>query len=381
MLPLPGDERADEGAGDGVRRAALVKLALALGTPVVALLGVEAVARHGLFGLVPPGLGEKPERIADFRNYVAGRDTGLYEPKAYVGFTLNRRSEGINSRGFRDGEFPTSKTEGVLRVACLGASTTEGSMAEGGGSYPHHLGLVLKRETGAAAEVLNFGVSGWTSAESLANWCLVVQDYAPDVVVVHHAINDVRPRLWPNYRPDYSHYRRPWSPPSFGDLERALIEHSDAFTAWTLSARPDWSLNALVNVPASTIGPMDTKELRPETARGFVRNLRSLVRLVRASGAVPILTTMPLAPGSPFYENPFGRLVRAGVVEHNRLIRELAAEEGVVLVDLDAEWRAEPGRFARHFIDHVHVTSEGNREKAFALAERITSEDFADASR
>ena len=29
-------------------------------------------------------------------------------------------------------------------------------------------------------------------------------------VVIHESVNDVEPRNWPGFHPDYSHYRRPW---------------------------------------------------------------------------------------------------------------------------------------------------------------------------
>jgi len=342
----------------------VVRLGLVLGILLVGLLGLEGVTRYGLFGMVEPGLGESPDRIASFREFAAGRDTGIFSGRPFVGFGLNSDKPGINSLGYRDIEFPLERTEGVPRIACLGASTTEGSMAEEGGSFPLHLRSLLKSELGVVAEVLNFGVSGWTSTESLVNYNLVVQDYEPDLVIIHHSINDVRPRLWPDYKTDYSHYRKTWSAIEFGAFDRFMVEHSDAYASHLLGTLADWSLGARVNVPASSLVDHEWGPPAPETARGFVRNLRTLVRLVRANGGVPLLTTMPLAAQSPFYQNSFGELIKAGVIEHNQLIRELAAEEDVLLLDMDEIWRSEPKIYSGHFIDHVHVTSHGNLLKA-----------------
>ena len=341
----------------------LIRATLLVGIPVLAVGGLEAVARWGFLGLLDPGLGERPAKIHSFREFVAGRETGLYAPRTYVGYTLNPKAPGINSEGYRDHEFPLERTPGVPRIACIGASTTEGSMAEGGRSFPLHLRNILKGKRSITAEVFNFGVSGWTSAESLVNYNLSVQDYQPDLVIIHHSINDVRPRLWPNYKTDYTHFRHSWTSDDFSDFDQFMIEHSEAYAALMLGHLKNWSLGARVNVDPP-VGPDVWKSPAPETARGFIRNIRTLVRLVRANGGVPLITTMPIATESPFYDNAFGKLIREGVIDHNQRLRQLAHDEGVLLLDMDEIWRSDPDIYAGHFIDHVHVNSHGNLLKA-----------------
>ena len=72
------------------------------------------------------------------------------------------------------------------------------------------------REVPSGTPVLDWTVPGWTSAETLINYLLDVQDYGADVVVIQQAYGDVEPRLWPDLKPDYSHYREPWRRPRAG---------------------------------------------------------------------------------------------------------------------------------------------------------------------
>ena len=339
-------------------------MALLVGIPTIGVLGLEAVAKWGIVGLVEPGLGEVPSKIQSFRDFVAGRELGLYTPRTYVGYSLNPDSPGINSLGYRDHEFPLKRTRGVPRIACIGASTTEGSMAEGGRSFPLHLRNILKGKRSITAEVFNFGVSGWTSAESLINYNLQVQDYKPDLVIIHHSINDVRPRIWPGYKTDYTHFRHSWKSNEFSSFDKFMIENSEAYSALMLGRMDNWSLGARVNVDPPKAGPGVWKTPTKESARGFIRNIRSMVRLIRANGSVPLLTTMPLAADSPFYGNAFGKLIKEGVEDHNERLRKLAVEEDVLLVDMDKIWRDDPETYSGHFIDHVHVNSHGNLLKA-----------------
>jgi len=98
---------------------------------------------------------------------------------------------------------------GKTKVACIGASTTRGSGAPAGQSYPDQLGSLL----GAEYEVRNFGVSGagamrdsspsyWDSAEFKA-----ATAFAPDIVVDWLGGADSKVANWePNkaeFLPDY----------------------------------------------------------------------------------------------------------------------------------------------------------------------------------
>ena len=89
--------------------------------------------------------------------------------------------------------------------------------------------LVVRR--GTPARVLNAGVQAYDVHQEAAFLSERGGDFEPDVVVVHHAVNDAAPRMRSGFRTDYSHYRRPWNPPGRSALVDALITHSDLAAA------------------------------------------------------------------------------------------------------------------------------------------------------
>ena len=336
---------------------------------VAATLAAVLAASEAGFRLLEGSLGIDRGRLARFREYVAGSgETAQYEPRSHVLYARPRGLPGVNDLGFTDDDVPIEKRPGVLRVACLGSSTTEGGNPAGReGSYPHFLRQILEQRRGPPIEVMNLGMSGWTTAESLVSYVLTVQDYAPDVVVFHEAVNDVEPRNWPGFRSDYSHYRRPWKDIRFSVAFRMAVRLSDAFAAWQLRDADAFGLQSVVVRPPAGPFTFAGGTLPPDTAVAFRRNVRTLADLVRLRGGRPVLVTMPYDPGAA------GRLpvFRSGIEDHNRILRELAAEGGFRLVDLDAAARADAASVRGFFIDLVHMEPEGNRWKAKLIADAV----------
>src|SRR4051794_40229946 len=71
----------------------------------------------------------------------------------------------LDSRGYRNAEVPVARTPDVLRIACIGDSWTFGMNVDQDRSYPSR--LVEYVRGGARAEVINFGVLGYSSFQGL----------------------------------------------------------------------------------------------------------------------------------------------------------------------------------------------------------------------
>ena len=338
-----------------------LRLAAGAACALVALeLGFRALSRP---------LGLDLERLARFRAFVAsGGETTQFAAHPHVVYTRTPADPSVNALGFLDREFVREKPAGVLRIACLGSSTTEGgNSAQREGSYPHFLAGFLEQRSARTVETLNFGVAGWTTAETLVNYFLVVQDFAPDVVLIHEAVNDVEPRAWPGFASDYSHYRRPWHDVRFSAVFKLLVRASDAFAAAQMRRVEAFGLGAAVNRPAEGRYQFDGGRLPPETAAPFRRNVRTIAEHVRLRGGTPVLITMPYDPERARDAPVF----HVGLDEHNALLRELARADGYLLVDLDDMARRRPDALRGRFLDLVHVTPEGNRFKAEAIADAL----------
>lgn len=96
-----------------------------------------------------------------------------------------------NVAGFRGGAATRERKPGVLRVACLGDSSTYGWGLDHAESYPARLQALLDERLGAGrAEVLNFGVPGYTSFQGAKLLEREVLAYRPDVVTIAYGAND-----------------------------------------------------------------------------------------------------------------------------------------------------------------------------------------------
>jgi lysophospholipase L1-like esterase len=104
----------------------------------------------------------------------------------------------INSRGYRTHEFEVPKPRGLVRVVCIGASTTVAGRTNQE-TYPALLEERLRAlHPGLPLEVLDLGVSGVTS-EHWLNELPQVLGFQPDIVVQYQAINDLSWRHLPLY--------------------------------------------------------------------------------------------------------------------------------------------------------------------------------------
>lgn len=143
---------------------------------------------------------------------LALRATGFSYPSFWVpddlagsrlrsGFEGWQRSEGaayvkINSRGLRDREHSLGKPAGTYRIAVLGDSYAEALQVDAEEAFWSLLPARLERcgfQHGKAIETLNFGVSGYGTAQQLLTLRHRAGAYQPDLVVLaFFPGNDVR---------------------------------------------------------------------------------------------------------------------------------------------------------------------------------------------
>jgi lysophospholipase L1-like esterase len=168
-------------------RPALIRIGLALGIPVLAVLAIEGGARLYLGDALLNGLpsGEPLEACA-----VPDPELGWVNKPG-----VRTRIEGphmsyaveINSRGLRDREHPHAKPDGVFRIALLGDSLAWGWGVDNGLAFAD----LVEEELGPGVEVINLGVPGYSTDQEL--WTLQREGrrYSPDLVLLAFILNDV----------------------------------------------------------------------------------------------------------------------------------------------------------------------------------------------
>ncbi len=180
----------------------------------------------------------------------------LYAPDEFCGTRLMPGFSGwwqkegrayiqINRFGFRHGDRGPQKPLGALRIAVLGDSFIEALQVSDDQTLCH----VVEQELaeceavgGRAVEVLNFGVSGYGTAQQLQMLRHHVWDYEPDVVVLaFYPGNDLR-----NNSPDLEPYQvRPFYRLRDGQLalDDSFLEHPDYLKAHSTTVR--WKVHLI----------------------------------------------------------------------------------------------------------------------------------------
>lgn len=175
-------EPVDDGGAPGARLRRRAKLLLALTSVLFALLVAEVALR-----------------IAGYSFPV------FYTPDQERGYALRPGAEGlynkegesyvrINSEGLRDREHTKAKPSDTIRIAVIGDSYAEALQVEQDESF----WAVLERRLqecpefngGRKVEAINFGVSGYGTAQQLITLRTKVFDYSPDIVLVAFTTNN-----------------------------------------------------------------------------------------------------------------------------------------------------------------------------------------------
>lgn len=325
-------------SGPGVAHRALL-WAARVGLPVLLLAGV-AVDR-----------GLRRGRIDPRSLLVAGGGLALglvllYAPVSYLHERSYQRSAGrahpylqLDPPRYRSR--PPEAGPAPLRVFCLGGSTTEFVDTAGRG-WPERVEARLRGAHPARpVEVHNLGRQWYTTLHSLITYETNLRQHRPDVLVVMHTINDVLHNADFSYfsrgpfQDDYGHF--------YGPVQRLANPE-------TLPRRVEGLLGALwYHRPRTQVEQREFPGLAP-----YERNLRTLIALARVDGTAVLLMTEPNLYKPEMTADERAHLTmlnreavgpdrqwslataRAAMAAYNDVVRRVAREEGVGLVDLEA---------------------------------------------
>jgi lysophospholipase L1-like esterase len=164
-------------------RRILVRL-LVGGVAAVAFIGVAGLVLE-LLNVVPPAdpplmiwEQQQDRELIGSQGHFRFHPRWLWEPRPGSLFF----DEPINEEGYRGPIYPVART-GRLRIVAMGDSSTFGYGHPEERSWPRVLERLL-REQGLDAEVINFGVIGYTAVQGLELFRGRVRAYRPDVLVV-----------------------------------------------------------------------------------------------------------------------------------------------------------------------------------------------------
>jgi len=339
---------------------------------ILFFLSLEAIIRLIDYVRQKPYIKDFPDVIYDSHPYLPI----ILKPNT----AFTPRNITINSLGFRGKEFKTLKHPGTFRIVCIGGSTTFGiGSSSDKTTYPQLLEDILNSKiTNQKFEVINAGVPGYTTAESLINLELRVLDLSPDLIFIYHAYNDFKPNRVPNFKSDYSHwrYREPiYIGRPFSENFRFYVKLRELILRY-IPKRENPYFSKLKRF--DTVSDLGVK--------AFKRNLRSIIYIAKSKNIKVILSTFVIPLNDENLKKEPERfnnlllftptLTYKGILDartkYNNAIKEVANEEKTPLIDSD---KIMP-QSLDYFDDYVHFNDKGALLMASNIAKAIIENYF-----
>ncbi|MFN7973718.1 MAG: GDSL-type esterase/lipase family protein [Acidobacteriota bacterium] len=358
-----------------MRSAALKNLALAVASTTTFFVLLEGVLR--ILGLPrpetrQPGMVRQDGRTSSSRHGAGPavrwvEMNGWMSPDPELGWrfrpnqTVTERSEDGLAWSFTTTTLACRGPElpGPPDVICMGDSVTAGFGVSQGGPYPEVLQEILHARR--PCTVLNGGVDGHSSEQGRAHLRRMLERFDPAVVTIGYGINDD----WRASLPDPIL--------SAGETQHGLA----SAVIWIQRTFGRMRTYRLLKGPAvrwkMERAAREGRAVARVAPERYAENLRAMVDMVRADGAVPIFVTPTSKwewgvkdperrPGSVFIEYPM-RLYR-------NVMAAVALEKGVERIELPLLSGYLPESELR-FVDWCHPDAEGLCAIAGELAPAI----------
>ncbi|MEC9376042.1 MAG: SGNH/GDSL hydrolase family protein [Pseudomonadota bacterium] len=280
--------------------------------------------------------------------------------------------ERINPDGFRGNDLTNDSSDELYRIVAIGGSTTFGVYVPWDQSYPYHLELELRNRINSKnIEVVNAGMTGSTSAESLHRLFTQILSLKPDMVIIYHAYNDLFPRVFNNFQKDYYHWRKsdPNNPPGMTRfyLWRLLIRAINPSAFHENYDLQNYVLK-LENLPESDTDRL--KNFDQSSSDAFAFNMENIILTLKANNIQPVLSTFAIHPDIWHWNDTFPAYVwEEGIRQNNEVIQLLGVKHSLPVVPFEEAMRGI--KFRKYYSDSIHMTPEGNVRKAKLFADVV----------
>ncbi|MFT7624295.1 MAG: lysophospholipase L1-like esterase [Myxococcota bacterium] len=268
----------------------------------------------------------------------------------------------ISSQGFRDREYAATKPEGTRRILALGDSSTFGHDVALEDTWhailEKRLERRLQRRPGDRWEVINAGVTGYTSSLALRMYREHGRSLDPDIVVLYIGLNDVIAKY---HLSDDAILARS-GPDLARRLQNSVLLH---LHTWLLIKRGVNAISSWVEGDAARAPVARVSEEQ------YLQNLRALARETTTDGARLVLISSPVCK-----EWTAGLHDAEGVYRRRALLHEEAARLDVPLLYVRRLTEAAETFNAALFLDSVHPNPRGHGLLAERLHELLESENL-----
>ncbi|MFH1420316.1 MAG: SGNH/GDSL hydrolase family protein [Planctomycetota bacterium] len=360
-----------------LHRKLLYLVVVCFGLLAVTEVGVRVMnrLRHGRWTVVDPG-----DTAANTRLYAGHTWLGQF-PRPGAEVLSKGRHIKINSLGYRGREFSLAKPPGIVRIACIGGSTTfDVKVSDDTKTWPAQLENRLREHAGLEhVQIVNAATNGYALPRTIIDLALRTLDISPDWIVCYPGVNDVGFANRVSHQLGESHnaLSRPMSSPSVWSKILAASELHNEIVGRIRYAKQvrhgNWE--------GVAIERQDQPD--PRGMAAFERNLATLAGICQAHNIRLALVTVRIAysPEQPVEKQR--RLAKGDLMDHpylslqghyngyataNRMIRETAEKFDLLLIDQAALLPPAEADFA----DSVHFNDAGAASLAELAAEVLT---------
>ncbi len=259
------------------------------------------------------------------------------------------RTYRINSHGLRGEEVPPVKDR--PRILVLGNSCTFGWGVAEEDTYAKQLETLLD----GRCHVINGGIPGYSSWQGRLFFGNDLIRLQPDIVVVCFAWND----HWAAAN-QIADKDQEFPPRAIIALQNLLSRlHSYRLLKKVLLTIIERNPDSLFDrtAPVYRVGLED-----------YADNLREICRAARSQGATPLLMTSPIASLDIYYPPGSRSPMHNYHEKYNQVMRDVAASEGVGLIDLAREFNRFTDLYDDAQEDPIHYNARGHRVAAELLA-------------
>lgn len=281
----------------------------------------------------------------------------------------------INNMGHIGDDFSTEKADGVLRIACLGHSSTANVVGDGtrNHSYPEYLREFLEARQSELSryreiEVYNCAIGGWLSIDVAIDFMLNIVHTKPDYIILYFGYNDLYVHLQPEVALDYSNNRK-----NLGEYMHKIKRgyyfpkirwwHSYEFAKDSL-----FGTGNLRNEVLRKIIPHKPGHRYPFDKLHIEANILQNILIIAKYYKIKIILSSFVY--YDYEDQPLARKFAEGVALENRIFRELAEKFETIFVDLEATIPQEDD----YFFDCVHFTPRGMKLVAEQFGEAILAD-------
>lgn len=254
----------------------------------------------------------------------------------------------------------------LIRIACIGGSTTFCTGLNDGDSWP----ALLQKKLGDRYAVVNFGVPAYNTVESLIQMALYVPEIKPKYVIVHQGANDIYNYHQPNNYPDYYEHGEHLMPMAL----LAIPKQETDFEKFRKRSGIFW----IVNNIHDRIYPPALPHLhsRPDEIvdKLYIRNTKNILNLADNMGAATIMIGQVMNPHfNDFRHEPWSPRVKPELIlPYTWRINEFT--DSICKTDPNCTYVSLMDSIAwqpDHFWDVMHVTKTGSNLFSDKVAEVI----------